>query len=107
MNYLFLAGAILCEVIGTMLLPLTNNFTKVIPVLGLLIAYSASFYLLTFPMKEMPIAIVYACWAGLGVLLITVASFLFFGQSLQWQAILGLALIVVGVILVNSYSKAI
>ena len=105
MNYLFLAGAILCEVIGTMLLPLTNNFTKVMPVLGLLIAYSASFYLLTFPMKEMPIAIVYACWAGLGVLLITVASFLFFGQSLQWQAILGLAFIVVGVILVNSYSK--
>ena len=106
MNYLFLAGAILCEVICTMLLPLTNNFTKVMPVLGLLIAYSASFYLLTFPMKEMPIAIVYACWAGLGVLLITVASFLFFGQSLQWQAILGLAFIVVGVILVNSYSKA-
>ena len=106
MNYLFLAGAILCEVIGTMLLPLTNNFTKVLPVLGVLITYSASFYLLTFPMKEIPIAIVYACWAGLGVFLITMASFLFFGQSLQWQAILGLAFIVIGVILVNSYSKA-
>jgi Membrane transporters of cations and cationic drugs len=105
MNYILLFGAILCEVIGTMLLPLTNNFTKIKPVIGLVIAYSASFYLLTFPMREIPVAIVYATWAGLGLFLITVASYLFFGQSLQWQAILGLILIVLGVVLVNSYSK--
>lgn len=105
MNYLFLFGAILCEVTGTMLLPLTHNFTKLFPVLGLVIAYSASFYLLTFPIKEITIAIVYSCWAGLGVLLITLASYAFFGQALQWQALVVLVLIVAGVILFNSYSK--
>ena len=105
MSYAFLAAAIICEVIGTMLLPLTNNFTRILPVAGVLMAYCASFYLLTFPMREIPIAIVYACWADLGVMLVTLASFFLFGQALQWQALVGLVLIALGVILVNIYSK--
>ena len=88
-----------------MLLPLTNNFTRILPVVGVLVAYSASFYLLTFPMKDIPIAIVYACWAALGVMLVTLASFFLFGQALQWQALVGLVLIALGVLLVNIYSK--
>ncbi len=105
MSYAFLAAAIICEVIGTMLLPLTNSFTRILPVAGVLMTYCASFYLLTFPMREIPIAIVYACWAALGVMLVTLASFFLFGQALQWQALVGLVLIALGVILVNIYSK--
>ena len=99
MSYAFLAAAIICEVIGTMILHLTNNFTLILPVAGVLMAYCASFYLLTFPMREIPIAIVYACRAALGVMLVTLASFFLFGQALQWQALVGLVLIALGVYL--------
>ena len=105
MSYAFLAAAIICEVFGTLLLPATNNFTRIFPIIGVLLAYSASFYLLTFPMRDIPIAIVYACWAAFGVMLVALASFFLFGQALQWQARVGLVLIVIGVMLVNIYSK--
>ena len=104
MSYIYLAGAIICEVLGTMLLPLSENFTKPFPSFGLVVAYVLAFYFLTFALESIPIAIVYATWAGLGVFFVSVFSFLFYNQVLQWQSILGLLLIVVGVTLVNSFS---
>ena len=103
-TYLFLIGAIFCEVVGTMLLPITQNFTKVFPTVILTIFYITAFYLLTFVVNKLPIAIVYATWSGLGIFTIAILGYVFFKQSLSWQAILGLFLIVIGVILVNSYS---
>jgi len=106
-TYLFLFGAILFEVTGTMLLPVTQNFTKLIPTSILAICYLSAFYLLTFVVNKLPIAIVYATWSGLGVFTIAILGYIFFKQSLSWQAILGLFLIVIGVILVNGYSSKI
>ncbi len=80
-TYLFLAGAIICEVCGTMLLPVCQNFTKPIP----------TFFL--------------AVWSGLGIFTIAILGYIFFKQTLSWQAILGLFLIIVGVVLVNSFSS--
>ena len=104
-TYLFLFGAILFEVTGTMLLPVTQNFTKLIPTSILTICYLSAFYLLTFVVNKLPIAIVYATWSGLGIFTIAILGYIFFKQSLSWQAILGLFLIVMGVILVNAYSS--
>ena len=104
MSYIYLAGAIVCEVIGTMLLPLSKNLTNPFPSFGLVVAYVLAFYFLTFALESIPIAIVYATWAGLGVFFVSVLSFLFYNQVLQWQSILGLLFIVVGVTLVNSFS---
>ena len=103
-TYFILLIAIFCEVAGTMLLPVTQNFTKVIPTFCLTVFYLTSFYLMTFVMDKLPIAIVYATWSGLGVFTIAILGYIFFKQSLAWQAILGLFLIVIGVILVNSYN---
>ena len=103
-TYFILLIAIFCEVAGTMLLPVTQNFSKVSPTLGLTIFYLVSFYLMTFVMDKLPIAIVYATWSGLGVFTIAILGYIFFKQSLAWQAILGLFLIIIGVILVNSFS---
>ena len=97
-------GAIFCEVAGTMLLPATQNFSKLFPTLILSIFYLAAFYLLTFVVNKLPIAIVYATWSGLGIFTIAILSYVFFKQNLSWQSILGLFLIVVGVILVNTYN---
>ena len=104
-TYLFLFGAIIFEVTGTMLLPVTQNFTKLIPTSILAICYLCAFYLLTFVVNKLPIAIVYATWSGLGIFTIAILGYIFFKQSLSWQAILGLFLIVMGVILVNTYSS--
>ena len=103
-TYLILIGAILCEVSGTMLLPISQNFTKIIPTIILAILYLLSFYLITFVVDKLPIAIVYATWSGLGIFTIAILGYIFFKQSLSWQAILGLFLIVIGVVLVNSFT---
>ena len=103
-TYSFLLIAIFCEVAGTMLLPVSQNFTKIIPTISLTIFYLVSFYLMTFVMDKLPIAIVYATWSGLGVFTIAVLGYIFFKQALSWQAILGLFLIVLGVVLVNSFT---
>ena len=103
-TYLFLIGAILCEVAGTMLLPVTQNFTKILPTSFLTIFYISAFYLLTFVVNELPIAIVYATWSGLGIFTISILGYIFFKQTLTWQAIVGLFLIVIGVVLVNSFT---
>ena len=103
MSYVYLIGAILCEVTGTMLLPISKNFTRPFITITLVLAYVMAFYLLTFALKEIPLAIAYATWAGMGIFLITVLGYFFYSESLQWQTVLGLALIAVGVAIVNAY----
>ena len=103
-TYLFLIGAIFCEVAGTMLLPVSKNFSKLVPTISLAIFYLIAFYLLTFVVNKLPIAIVYASWSGLGIFTIAILGYIFFKQTLQWPAIVGLFLIVLGVVLVNIYS---
>ena len=105
MAYLYLIGAILCEVTGTMLLPLSKNFTRPIISIILVLAYVLAFYLLTFALKEIPLAIAYATWAGMGVFLISVLGYFFYSESLQWQSMIGLLLIAIGVAMVNIYKK--
>ena len=106
-TYLFLVGAIFCEVSGKMLLPVSQNFTKLIPTTLLAILYLSAFYLLTFVVNKLPIAIVYATWSGLGIFTIAILGYIFFRQTLSWQAIFGLFLIVAGVILVNYFTNKI
>ena len=103
-TYLFLIGAIFCEVAGTMLLPVSQNFIKFLPTFALAAFYLTAFYLLTFVVNKLPIAIVYATWSGLGIFTIAILGYIFFKQTLAWQSIVGLFLIVIGVILVNSFT---
>ena len=103
-SYLLLTLAIILEVAGTMLLPLSQNFTKFIPTFGLTIFYIGSFYCLTFSLKIIPISIVYATWSGMGIFLITILGYFIYRQTVNWQVAMGLILIITGVILVNIYS---
>ena len=104
--YLFLAGSIICEVIGTILLPYSRNFTKVTPSVFLVLFYFLAFVFLSFAVKEIPLTIVYATWSGTGILLVSVTSYFLFGQNLSWQGKLGMVLIVVGVTLVNGFKTS-
>ena len=105
MPYLYLLIAVALEVSGTMLLPVSQNFTRVLPTVGLIVCYASSFYCLTFALNTLPIAVVYATWSGLGIFLITLFGYLVFDEALDWRAILGLFMIVAGVVLVNGYAS--
>jgi small multidrug resistance pump len=103
--YIFMFVAIFCEVAGTLLLPSTQNFTKIIPTSVAAACYLSALYCLTHVLHKIPIAIVYATWSGLGIFTIAIFGYILFKQILSWQAILGLFLIVIGVVLVNSFSS--
>ena len=103
--YLILFVAIAFEVFGTMLLPASQNFTKIAPTSALIIAYGLSFYFLAAVSQKLPLSIVYASWSGVGIFSIAILSYLFYKQTLNWQTILGLFLIIVGVTVVNIYKN--
>ncbi len=100
-----LFAAIAFEVIGTMLLPVSQNFTKAIPSSILLMSYGISFYFLAVVSQKLPLSVVYASWSGIGIFSIAILSYIFYKQSLNWQTLSGLFLIVIGVTLVNLYKS--
>lgn len=101
--YFLLFFAIILEVIGTMLLPASQNFTKFAPTTILITAYACSFYFLAIVSQKLPLSIVYASWSGIGIFSIAILSYFFYKQSLNWQTVCGLFLIVIGVTIVNIY----
>lgn len=105
MHYLFLAAAIVAEVIATSALKASAGFTRPGPSLLVVLGYGVSFYCLTFVLKAMPVGIAYAIWSGAGVTLVTLAGWLFFQQRLDAPAMAGITLIVVGVVILNVFSR--
>src|SRR5690606_894814 len=105
--WLALLGAIGFEVMGTTLLQQSQQFTKPWPTAGLAICYGIAFYLLTLALKQMPVGLAYAIWSGLGVVLISVIGLFLFKQKLDGPAIIGLALIIGGVVVINLFSKSV
>ena len=99
--YLCLLAAIVFEVCGTLLLPASQNFTNVKATISLVLLYGVSFYFLSIVVNFIPIAIMYATWSGLGIFTLALVSYFAFNQSLNFLSLIGLALIVIGVILVN------
>ena len=102
-TYFLLFFAIILEVLGTMLLPASQNFTKIIPTTVLITSYAFSFYFLAAVSQKLPLSVVYASWSGVGIFSIAILSYFFYKQSLNWQTTIGLFLIVLGVTIVNIY----
>lgn len=105
--WLFLFAAILSEVTATSSLNASAGFTKVIPSVIVVVGYGLSFYFLSLVLKAIPIGIAYAVWAGLGIVLLALVGWIFFGQTLDSPALIGIALILAGVIIMNVFSKAV
>ena len=99
--YIFLVLAIIFELLSTSFLKDTNGFTRLYPSLIVIIALCICLYLMSHSMKFIPVGIVYASWAGLGILCITIISVVKYKQIPNIPTIIGLSLIVVGVIIVH------
>lgn len=105
MAYLYLGLAIIAEVIGTLALKATNGFSVLLPSAVVLVGYAAAFVLLSLVLKEIPVGIAYGIWAGLGIVLVTLAGAVIYKQVPDLPAIAGIALIVAGVTVIHLFSK--
>lgn len=107
MNWLYLAVAIVLEVVATSALKASDGFTKLWPSVLVVLGYTAAFYMLSLTLRSMPVGVVYAVWSGVGVVLITLVGWLVFQQELDLPAFFGIALIAAGVMVLNFFSKSI
>jgi len=104
-NVVYLSVAILFEVVATSALKLTDGFTRPLPSLVSVAGYALAFYFLSLPLRTMPAGIVYALWSGAGIVLITAIGWLWFRQALDLPALAGMGFILVGVVIINLFSK--
>jgi small multidrug resistance pump len=106
MNWLYLALAILAEVTATTALKAADGFTRLAPSLVAVGGYSIAFWLLSLTLRTVPIGVAYAIWSGAGIALIALIGWYAYGQRLDAAAIVGLALIVAGIVVLSGVSGA-
>ncbi len=106
-TYIYLAIAIIAEVTATSTLKLTEEFTKPIPSLIVIVAFGVSLYFMTLTLRTLPVGIMYAFWSGLGIILVTFIGILVYKQIPDLPAMIGMLLIIAGVVIISLYSKTI
>ncbi|PRY67353.1 MULTISPECIES: SMR family transporter [Halomonas] len=105
MAFLFLALAIVAEVVATSALKASEGFSRLWPSVTVVVGYGLAFYLLALVLRTMPVGIAYAFWAGLGIVLVTLVGILVYGEKPDLPALLGLAMIVGGVVVIQVFSS--
>jgi small multidrug resistance pump len=106
-GYLYLAIAIGAEVIATTSMKALDGLNKPLPLLLVVVGYSISFWMLSLVVKSIPVGVAYAVWAGLGIVLVSIAAAILYQQRLDLPAMLGMGLIVAGVVVIQLFSKTI
>ncbi|ALM86533.1 multidrug transporter [Bordetella sp. N] len=107
MKWLYLAVAIVAELIATSSLKASEGFTRLLPSAITIVGYLVSFYFLSQTLREIPVGIAYAIWSGVGIVLISIIGLVFFKQHLDLPALIGIGLIVAGVIVMNVFSDTV
>ena len=103
--WLLLLAAIVAEVIATSALKASQGFTRPGPTALVVAGYGLAFWLLSLTLRQIPVGIAYAAWSGLGMVLIALAGWWLYGQRLDGWALLGMALVVAGVLVMNLLSQ--
>ncbi|MEH6542539.1 MAG: multidrug efflux SMR transporter [Porticoccaceae bacterium] len=107
MAYLYLAIAIIAEVIATSALKASEEFTKLIPSTIVVVGFLVALYFMTLVLRSIPVGITYAIWSGLGIVLVGIVSFILYKEIPDTPAIIGMGLIILGVVVINVFSKTI
>ena len=106
MSYLYLALAICFEVLGSSFIKASDGFTKWMPTTIVIVAYVLAFYFLSLCLKTIPLSIAYAIWSGVGIVLTVLISVFIFKQKIDFPALIGIVFILIGVLIINYFSKA-
>lgn len=105
MPYVYLAVAIVAEVIATSALKASEGFSQTLPSILVVAGYAIAFYCLSLTLKSVPVGVAYAIWSGVGIVLVTAVGWIAFGQKLDAPALVGMALIIAGVVVMQAFSK--
>jgi small multidrug resistance pump len=103
--YYYLAIAICAEVIATVSMKAVKGFSTPLPLVLVIVGYGIAFWMLTLVVRSVPVGVAYAVWAGMGIVMVSVAALFIYGQKLDVPAILGMGLIVLGVVVIQLFSK--
>jgi small multidrug resistance pump len=106
MEYLYLAIAIISEVVATSALKSTSGFTRLMPTIVVVIGYCTAFYFLSLCLQRIPIGVAYAIWAGVGIGLMAIMGLVVHDQRLDLAGVVGIGLIAAGVVVINVFSAA-
>lgn len=105
-GYVYLSIAIIAEVIATTSMKALDGLNKPLPLLLVVVGYVISFWMLSLVVKSIPVGIAYAVWAGLGIVLVSIAATVLYQQRLDIPAMLGMGLIVSGVVVIQLFSHS-
>lgn len=105
-SWVYLAVAILSEVFGSSMLKASENFTKLIPTIIFILMYIVAFFSLGMSLKTIPLGTAYAIWCGIGLILTALVSVFFFGQVINLMGMIGIALIIAGVVILQLSSSS-
>ena len=103
--YVALGLAIVAEVIATSALKASAGFTRLGPSAIVVLGYGTAFYCLSLTLQSLSVGVAYAIWSGLGIVLVTVAAYVLYRQSVDLPALIGMGLIVAGVAVIQLFSK--
>ena len=103
MSYLYLAIAIIGELIGTSMLKASEGFSKLFPTIGVIIAFVGSFFFLSIAMKTIPLNTAYAIWSGIGIVATTIISVLIWKEKINVASVTGIVFILIGVVILNLF----
>ena len=98
--------AILSEVVGTVALKASDGFARLGPTALVVVGYGLTFYFLGLALKQIPLGVAYAIWSGLGIAGAVLAGVLLWRESLNLAGVIGIALIVTGVLILNLFPAA-
>lgn len=104
-NWVYLVFAVIAEVIGTSALKQSEGFSKLWPSVIVIVGFGFAFYFLSLTMRTIPIGITYAVWSGLGIVLISLIGWFYFGEKLDLPALIGIGLIGAGIVVMNVFSS--
>ena len=103
--WIYLAVAILSEVIATSALKASEGFSRMGPSILVVLFYGISFYCLSQTLKSVPVGVAYAIWSGVGIVFITLVAWVLHGQKIDLWGVIGMAMITGGVVVMNTLSK--
>lgn len=105
MSWLYLSIAIIAEVVATTALKASEGFTRLTPSIIVVAGYGLAFFMLAQTLRSIPVGVAYAIWSGVGIVLVSIVGFFLFKQRLDAPALLGIALIIAGVLVMQVFSK--
>ncbi|HJH24900.1 MAG TPA: multidrug efflux SMR transporter [Paenalcaligenes hominis] len=106
MSWIYLSIAIFAEIIATTALKKADGFSVLGPSIVTISGYAIAFYFLSLSLKHIPVGVAYAVWSGVGIVAISLIGLILFKQRLDTAGMIGMGFIVVGVLILNVFSKS-